>query len=327
MGDAVPRPILSTLAPLEQAAVLSAAPSTAPLGYLEPEPAPFVWPAPLKGFVATDAILPKSMGFVEWPAFRAELVTNLYRRCGRDPVADVVDALLIWPEMVFDELSSCMSGPSGHVPIRTWEDEENRSVTSRLMDVQFARRDQRIFAVFFQQWTEREQKYLGAFDDSRANTNGFQNRTEGADLRELGLDQRKVLLDTLRRTYLARYKMQSEEHIPEEAWACDRWSGLDFMVLPPLIGGLLYYRGLNKKLSMGETALRISFEPISELVHRKRDRSVAAALEWTIKGFPVGIIVSAGLHDHRYGMDFAGIGTSIGAARSAVELQYENGGR
>src|SRR4029077_13611336 len=110
-------------------------------------------------------------------------------------------------------------------------------------------------------------------------------------------------------------------------WECRRWNGFDVAVLPPLIGGLLYFRGINKRIPLGETMLRISFEPASEFIHRKHDRSVMAALEWTEKGFPVGVIVCAGVHDGPDGVDFVGIGTSMGADRRAVENQYADGRR
>jgi len=336
-ADAVPRPILIEPAALEPMGIVSAGPSVERLGFLEPEAPPFAWPAPLALRGGAEFGLPKTLAtsetrdsrtqLLEEQSFRAQLVTDLYRRCGHDPLADAGDALLRGPEMLFDELSGCL-GSSGRSPVRTSQDEESRSVTGRMLDVQLARRDQRIFTLFLEQWTEREQRYLGAFEDeSRANTYGFQNRSEGVDLDELANDQRKIVWDALRRTYLARYKMQSQHEIPEEAWFFGSWSGVDIAVLPPLLAGYLYYRGLNKRISMGETALRISFEPLSDIVRRKHDRSVAAALEWTIKGFPVGVILSAGLHDGAYGMDFVGIGTSIGAARSLVELQYADGRR
>jgi hypothetical protein len=40
-----------------------------------------------------------------------------------------------------------------------------------------------------------------------------------------------------------------------------------------------------------------------------------------MKDCPLGVIVSAGLHDGRYGMDFVGIGTSLGAARRALVMK------
>jgi hypothetical protein len=38
-----------------------------------------------------------------------------------------------------------------------------------------------------------------------------------------------------------------------------------------------------------------------------------------MKEWPLGVIVSAGVHDGKYGLDFVGIGTSIGAVRQALE--------
>jgi hypothetical protein len=315
-GQRVPSPMVKEIAATEGNSLVPTGPVIERLGTLDAEAAPFVWPAPWEAFVTTEPALPKAMGFVEWTDFRAGLVTDVYQRFGSDPLTDVGDMLL-------DGIITCLGRLSERSPLRTWEDEENQSVTSRMLDIQSGPRNQRIVTVFMQQWTDRERKYLGEFEESRANTYGFQNRTEGADLSELALDQRKVFWDALRRTYLARYKTQSEEAIRDEAWYFARWSGMDFVVLPPLIGAYLYYRGFNKKISLGDMALRIAFEPGSEFVHRRHDRSAATALEWTVKGFPIGIIASAGLHDGRYGMDFVGIGTSLGAARRAVESQYE----
>jgi hypothetical protein len=328
LAVAVPGPALEQFPTSKRDRILHAGRAIERLGILEPEVAPFAWPPPLGGSSRPEVPLPNSMGFLDEQDFRAELVTDLYRRCGPDLPADIGDALLRGPEIIFDGMSSCMGGLWGRSPLRTWEEEETQSVTERMLYIQPALRDRRIFSIFMQQWMERERKYLGAFEDeSRASTPAFQDRTEGADTDELKNDQRKIVLDALRRTYFARYRMHSEDPLPEEAWECRHWNGFDFAVLPPLIGGLLYYRGINKRISMGETMLRISFEPASEFVHRKHDRSVMAALEWTVKGFPVGVIVSAGRHDGRYGLDFVGIGTSIGAARRAVENQDDDGRR
>jgi len=138
-------------------------------------------------------------------------------------------------------------------------------------------------------------------------------------LGELALDQRKVFWDALRRTYLARYKVKAEEKIKEDAWYFDRWSGADFVMLPPLLGAYVYYRGLDKKFRIAGSQLEISIEPVSEWARRRRDISAVASLEWSMKGWPLGVIVSAGLHDGRYGLDFVGIGTSIGTVRQVLE--------
>src|SRR5262249_12533426 len=162
---------------------------------------------------------------------------------------------------------------------------------------------------FLRQLGDRERKYFSTFGDSRANSFGFQNGTEDADLHELALDQRKVFWDALRRTYLSRYKLQAAEKIKEDAWYFDRWSGGDFAVLPPLLGAYLYYRGLDKKFSVAGSQLTVSVEPFSEWVRGNRDVSAAASMEWKMKDWPLGVIVSVGLHDGKYGLDFVGIGT------------------
>jgi hypothetical protein len=295
--------------------------SLEPVEALELAGTPFAWPAELAVPLRGESLAAGSLDGQEWMDFRAALVSDIIDRNRIDSLGDIGDALLVWPERLFDGVSAWIGSPSGRAPVRTWEGED-RSISGRMLDLQAARRHQRLSAVFLQQWTDRERKYFAEFEESRADTEGFRNQTEGADLHELGSDQRKILLDALRRTYLARYKTPAGGNLSEEAWGCGAWSGLDFAVLPPLMGGLLYLRGFNKRFSLGETALGVSFEPVSELLSRKHDRSAAAALEWTLKGFPVGVIATAGIHEGRYGLDFVGIGTSVGAARSAVELQH-----
>jgi hypothetical protein len=321
-GARVAAPVESRLSMSRAARSLLPGPVIEDLVIPEIQGVPFAWPLLMTLTAGPDFSRSMAPGFLEGPDFRAALVTDLYRRCGWDPMADVGDVFLEGPLKLFDGFFSCMNRLSGRPAVRTWEDEEGRSVTEGLLNFQSGPRQERIFTVFMKLWTQRESKYLSAFDESRADTVGFQNGTEGPDLGELAIDQRKIFWDVLRRTYLAQYKMGSEESVREEAWYFTRWSGLDYAVLPPLIGAYLYYRGLDKKIRIGETALRFTFEPISEFVHRNRDRSVATALEWTIAGFPVGIIVSAGLYDGRYGMDFVGIGTSVAAVRGAVDLQH-----
>jgi hypothetical protein len=44
-------------------------------------------------------------------------------------------------------------------------------------------------------------------------------------------------------------------------------------------------------------------------------------LEWGLKGWPIGLIVSAGLYDGNLEVDFVGIGTSVGMARKALHGQ------
>jgi len=297
-------------------------PPSPALGFLAPEPAPFIWPEPLPAPPSRGLDLPSSVSMMEEFAFRADLVTELYRRNAHDPAADIGDSILRAPEVLIDSIFTCANGMGSRPAVRAWEDDDQRSMVSRILDVQIGPRKDRIWAEFMRQFADREARYLGNFGDSRVNTWGFENRTEDADLHELLLDQRKVFWDALRRTYVSRYKIQADERIREEAWYVDRWSGADYAILPPLLGAYVFYRGLEKRFSISGTKLLLSVEPVSEWYRpHKHNLPAAVALEWTMKDCPLGVIVSAGLHDGRYGLDFIGIGTSLGAVRQALIMQ------
>lgn len=291
------------------------------LGYVAPEPAPFAWPEPLPPLRPTwepAADIPRSLGLTDDLTFRAELVSEWYRRGAADPLADVGDSILRGPELILDGIFTCASGMGSRPAVRNWDDED-RSITAQMLSVERSARQERLISEFLTQLGERERKYFANFSDSRANSFAFENGTAEADYTDLMMDQRKVFWDALRRTYLSRYKIQAEEKIKDDAWYFDRWSGADFVVLPPLLGAYLYYRGLDKKFSIAGTRLTLSIEPVSEWVRRSRDVSAAASVEWSMKEWPIGVIVSAGLHDGKYGLDFVGIGTSIGAVRQVLE--------
>lgn len=315
--DAVPK-----APPIAAPAPAAPAPAARNLGFLEPEPVPFVWPDPLPPIAPRALELPLPATLAEDLAFRAELVSDLCRRNAPDRAADLGDAILKGPEMLLDGFFGCVSGMGGRRPVRGWDDDDGRSITSMILDVQIGARKDRIWTEFVRQFTDREVRYLSNFSDSRVDTFGFQNRTEGADNYEVLLDQRKVFWDALRRTYLARYKIQADERIREDAWYLDRWSGADFVVLPPLVGAYVFFRGLDKKFTIAGTRLLLSIEPVSEWYRGShRDLPAAIGFEWTMKDVPFGVIVSAGQHDGRLGMDFVGIGTSLGAARRALVMK------
>lgn len=291
------------------------------LGFVEPEPAPFVWPEALLPALPSwqpTFDVPRSLGVVDDVSFRAGMVAEWYRRGAADPMADIGDSLLKGPEMLVDAICTCASGLSGRPTVRGWDD-DGRSITSQMLQVEMGPRKERIWNEFLIQLSGREQRYFSGFGDARANTFGFENGTEAANLNDLALDQRKVFWDALRRTYLARYKVQAEEKIKDDAWYFDRWSGADFAVLPPLLGAYVYYRGLDKKINVLGTRVTVSIEPVSAWIRRNRDISGVASLEWSMKGWPMGVIVSAGLHEGRYGLDFVGIGTSIGTVRQLLQ--------
>jgi hypothetical protein len=330
--DQAPAQSLGIVPAVEPIAAAPAAPiikapeprPAAALGFIEPEPAPFVWPAPLPPLPHRPFDLPVAMSLIEETRFRADLVSEWSRRGERDIVADIGDTILKGPELLLDGVFTCASGLGTRRPVRLWEDDDQRSMMSQIMDIEMGPRKQRIWQEFMTQWTQREAKYVSNFGDSRANTAGFEDGRSEADMREFALDQRKVFWDALRRTYLARYKVHAEEKIREEAWYLDRWSGADFVILPPMLAGYVFYRGLDRRFNVLGTKVTFSVEPVSEWYRaNKRDLPAMIAMEWSMKHCPFGVIVSAGLHDGRYGLDFIGIGSSVGAVRRALAMQEE----
>jgi len=318
-------PAVESVASAPASPVIEAPPARrATLGFIEPEPAPFIWPAPLPPVPMRSFDLPLSLSMAEDAKFRSDLVTEWCRRGERDLVADIGDAILKGPELLLDGVFTCASGMGTRRPVRLWEDDDQRSMMSQILDVEMGPRKQRIWSEFMTQWTQREAKYLVNFGDSRANTAGFEDGRSEADMKEFALDQRKVFWDALRRTYLARYKVHAEEKIREEAWYIDRWSGADFVILPPMLAGYVFYRGLDRRFNLLGTRLTLSVEPVSEWYRpHKRDLPAMIAVEWSMKHCPFGVIFSAGLHDGRYGLDFVGIGSSLGAVRRALAMQEE----
>ncbi len=258
------------------------------------------------------------------PMVTPELVLDWYRRAEADPVADVGDALLRGPELLFDSLVAAAGSVVPRPRVQVVGSDEDAGILSRVMDFNADPRSGRLFTNFVMHWTEREQRYFSKFEDSRVSTIGFDEGTEDADLDELQDDQKKILWDALRRTYFSKYRFRAEERIREDAFYFNQWRGMDFAVLPPLMAGYVWYRGLEKRFSVSGTSLRVSIEPVSEWVGGHDELVMGAAVEWApSKRFPVSVIVSAGLYDGNAEIDFIGIGTSVGMARKTIALQQQ----
>ena len=255
------------------------------------------------------------------PMMTPENIAYFYRYGAADPLADFGDGLLRIPEALLDSMVRCVVGL---FPRRdTWSQlqESSSGVTERIFEFQMRPREGRIFSEFAANWADREQRYFSRFADSGFDTVGVEDGTEAVDTRALLRDQGKVLWDAARKTYLSKYRFRGEERIRDDAFYFNEWRGIDFAVLPPLVAGYVWYRGLEKRVSLGGTWMRLSVEPVSRWVSGREDMIAGVSMEWGIKGFPVGLIVSAGKYDGRAELDFIGIGTSVGMVRKALEFQ------
>jgi hypothetical protein len=282
-----------------------------------PEPAPFVaWP-----MIPEPPSRPVIERSVLEPTLTPENIALFYRYGAADPLADFGDALLRGPEALLDGIVRCVVDLFPRRDSTSLLQESSSGITERIFEFQMGPRQGRIFSEFAANWAEREQRYFSRFADSGFDTVGVEDGTEEVDARALLRDQGKVLWDTARKTYLSKYRFRGEERIREDAFYLNEWRGVDFAVLPPLVAGYVWWRGLEKRVSLGDTWLRFSVEPVSRWVSGKEDMIAGVSLEWGIKGLPVGLIVSAGRYDGRAELDFIGIGTSVGMVRKALGYQ------
>lgn len=294
-------------------------PEPVALAYVEPDPPAFVWPSVPATPAPREIDLPAPPS--EFPLAPPDLVFE-WASLGRNNFfSDILDPFLQGPEALFDGILALGSECFPRGGEYTWTlDDEREPITARILDLNIEPRQGRIFSEFMGRLLEREQRFFARFGDSYINTFGFEDGTAEVDSGDLLDEQRKILWDALRKTYLSKYKFKAEERIRDDAFYFPQWRGVDFVVLPPLMAGYLYYRGLEKKISMGPMYVEVTLEPVSKWIERDKDLLAGVAVEFGVKGFPVGLIVSAGLYDGDTELDFVGIGTSVGMVRKALAL-------
>ena len=278
------------------------------------DPLPFVYPK----LPPPPPRLPLELSSLE-PLLTPETIAAFYRSAEGNFLEDFGDSILKGPETLLDSLLHCagkLLGRSGSVSLL-----DEASVTERIFEVQVGRRDGRLSSELFTNWIDREQRFLARFADSELLTFGVQDGTEEVNLDDLRREQGKVLWDAVKKTYLSKYKFKGEDRIREDAFYLDQWRGADFVAVPSLFAAYVWFRGFEKRISLGDTWARVSMEPLQRWVSGKDDMSAGVSVEWGIKGIPVALIVSAGRFDGKTELDFIGIGTSVGMVRKALALQ------
>ena len=184
-------------------------------------------------------------------------------------------------------------------------------VLDALLDVSVDRRNGSLLSEFLTQFGERQQRYFASYEESTlADTQDFDDFVD---------DQKKLVWDALKRTYAARYRIRADETLRDTAYDPSSWRGLDFAIVPPLAVGYALYRGFEKRFSFAGTRLRVSIEALSEW--RRDELPAGLALEWAPKGWPIGVIASAGMEEGSFKMDFIGIGTNLEMVRRVLALQ------
>lgn len=269
--------------------------------------------------IAAPVPFPPEPAEIELPS-SFELVEHFHRSATTHSLAGAADSILLLPEAFLDDtlrlVASLFPRPD---PLPRPED-PSTGVTAKLFDIQPGPREGRLFTAFLSNWVQREESLLTRVYEADLDTGGV----EDLDVHELLQGQGKLLWDALRQTYRSKYRIRSEDRIRDDAFQLGEWRGADFAVLPPLVLGYVWWRGLEKRVSIGDTWLNISVEPLSSWVSGSEDLVAGLSLEWGLKGIPVGLIVSFGRYDGTTELDFVGIGTSIAAVRQAlgVRLAY-----
>jgi hypothetical protein len=246
--------------------------------------------------------VPERLRGVEFPMTYPILAEEARAWSSPDPF---VESLLAMPDHLVGAVATALN------QIRPGDG----GIVDRLLNVGVQDPGQSLLSSYAQMLFEREQRYFTRFEETTA--------ADTLDEDDLLDDQKKLVWETLKRTYQARYRLKNYETVSDDAFSFSGWRGVDLVVVPPLMAGYLMYHGIDKKFSVFGTKLRLSVEPYSDW--KDDDLPAGAGLEWSPDGWPVALIVTAGMEDGRFKGDFVGIGTSIGMVRRMLALEEGEG--
>ena len=130
-------------------------------------------------------------------------------------------------------------------------------------------------------------------------------------------DQKKAAWRAFKEVYLEKYEFRAIEELRGSRLSPESWSGADYVVIPTLMAGYAWERGIDKRVA----GMGIHVEPVKDIVScLKADDELRAAvgLDFDLPRVPLKLIVTAGIYDGDVELDFIGVATSYGAARAAI---------
>jgi hypothetical protein len=259
-----------------------------------------------------------------WGCSSCELLPELMRR-SRDPWwVDAGNGLFTIPEAVFDVAVDFGRACFPSAPSVSLKRDSEGPLIPRLFALQLGGDLEAPFADALTRWVAREQEYFAGFHDNPAFTFLVEEGLAEPDHDDLIEGQRRIALDALRKTYLGKYVVRLEERVRDEAYRFNQWSGVDFLLGPPVIAAYTYIRGFERRVKVGDFRLRMHLEPLRRIADARGDDEDdlvgALGFELGFGEFPIKAIVSFGYHNGHAEMDFVGIGTSLGEARKAVRM-------
>lgn len=246
---------------------------------------------------------------VQFPAIEeTELPTSL----SDDLIYKIGDAILLPPELVLDESISLFNTVFG-TP-------STNNATSRIFNFSPQPPREHLFLTMFENAIIKEQRYFSNFDDTHFYIQD--SKYESAlDNEKMIDDHKRLLYDVFKDTYLLKYKLKVDNRVKDEAFNLIEWHDSDYVILPPLIAGYLYYRGLDKDFTIEDTYFKISLESFHKW-SREENVVIGAGIEWAPhKSSPIKFIVAVGLEDGDVELQFIGIGTNLSTIKKVLNLQ------
>lgn len=295
-------------------------PVLTPLAAVELEPVSILWP-PLP--VPTSLRETDRLAVHEIPSWiTPEFLESRRALLAPDFLSDAGDPFFKIPEVLLDGALTLAGDLFPRKGDYDWEAEEGRAIASRITEWEIVPRAGRVTADLARSFVDRETRFFLAFEGSYLNTLPYELGFEDLDYEDFRYEQGKVLLDAVRRAYLMKYRFRPEERIRDDAFGFRGWSGPDFALLPPVMAGYLYLRGLERRFTWLGLQVGVALEPLHRWAGGERDLLVGAGVEVGFPGFPVFFLASAGVIDGEVEMDFVGIGTGLGMVRKALRGRH-----
>jgi hypothetical protein len=219
----------------------------------------------------------------------------------------VGNLLLLVPEAVLDLLAYSIDSINGYgVNGQT-------TITSRIFDIKAQPLRLTLLESYINTLLYHESKYLRGFYDSELLTFEVLDGEETINYETIKEDQKRLAISALKDMYFSKYKLKINDRT-KEVYSFYEWDGIDYVTLPVVVGTLLFYRGLDRKISFEQMQLTISLEPINSII-REESLQFLLNFELGIKKFPLKLLYCIGTENGSFETSFIGIGTSIGAAQ------------
>ena len=146
-------------------------------------------------------------------------------------------------------------------------------------------------------------------------------QTQTYDISDFWSDQGRVLFDALGQTLIENMNIDRlAARFRQDGFDFWRYSGKDLYVLPPLVGAVLYYRGLDYRLDVRGTRVRVQIAAVSDFIESRDELIGAFGIEISTPVKGVNLVAVAGMYAGRPSLDFVGIATDLETVRRAIYL-------